>query len=114
MHPNYINLYCRSSLQGSADSHAVLYPISPVVLNPRFLLALPTPSLQGESRSDLNAPACSHRIDRIRAVYGAPLARDLLPLDLHQGPSAAQERLALGPDDGPAFSANVSAPSPPL
>ena len=45
-------------------------------------------------------------------MYGAPLARDLLPLDLHQGPSAAQERLALGPDDGPAFAANVSAPLP--
>lgn len=71
---------------------------------PSFLSAS-TP-LQGEARSDLHAPAAATRRDRLRAIYGPLLARQVLDLsckaesDSLDEPQFAIEGLASGPEYG--------------
>jgi DNA mismatch repair protein MLH1 len=61
---------------------------------------------QGEARADLHAPVAASRVDRVRTVFGAALARELLPfaarLDAAEpdAPAFALEGLASGPAYG--------------
>ena len=64
--------------------------------------------LQGEPRTDLTTLAGASRMDNIRAIYGAEVARELSVLELSEGPEPGP---GLGPEDGIAFRAEVGRPS---
>ena len=64
---------------------------------------------QGEARADLHAPAAAGRVDRVRTVFGAALARELLPfnarLDAPDGEPDAAAFALEGLASGPAYGA---------
>ena len=64
---------------------------------------------QGEARADLHAPAAAGRIDRVRTVFGAALAKELLPfaarLDAPEGEPDAAAFALEGLASGPAYGA---------